>query len=227
MKTMTMLLLISLGTVAATWAGDAAPTSHPDSAGWENLFSADLSNAICPKGVWSVKDGELSATEDQAILSEKQYDQFVLDFEFKTSPHANSGAIVHCSDAANWIPNSVEIQLADTVREESPTNTNSGECASIYGHVAPKKQLVKKPGEWNRMTIMCKDAMIFVVFNGELVSQTDMTKYTSAKQNPDGSAIPAHLSRPLAELPLKGHIGFQGQHGKAPTYFRNIKVKSL
>jgi hypothetical protein len=227
MKTMAMLLLISLSSVAVTRAAEAAPMSHPDSAGWEDLFAADLSNAICPKGVWSVKDGELSATADQAILSEKQYEQFVLDFEFKTSPHANSGVILHASDLINWIPNSVEIQLADTFREGSPTNTNAGECAAIYGHVAPKKQLVKKPGEWNRMTVTCKDAMIYVVFNGELVAEMDMTKYTSAKQNPDGSDIPAHLSRPIAELPRKGHIGFQGLHGKAPTYFRNIKVKAI
>jgi len=54
-----------------------------------------------------------------------------------------------------------------------------------------------------------------------------MRKWTSAKTNPDGSEIPAWLSRPKAELPQKGHIGLQGKHGDSPIYFRNVKIKVL
>jgi hypothetical protein len=93
--------------------------------------------------------------------------------------------------------------------------------------VAPSKQLVKKPGEWNRLTLTCKDSMVYVVFNGEPVAQMDMKQWTSAKKNPDGSDIPAWLTTPLAQLPTKGHVGLQGLHGKSPMYFRNIKIKSL
>ena len=31
-------------------------------------------------------------------------------------------------------------------------------------------------------------------------------------------------SKPLAELPTRGRIGFQGKHGGAPIFFRNIKI---
>ena len=65
------------------------------------------------------------------------------------------------------------------------------------------------------------------MLNGEQVTELDMNLWTSAKTNPDGSEIPSWLSKPLADLPTKGHIGFQGKHAGAPIYFRNIKIKEL
>jgi hypothetical protein len=55
----------------------------------------------------------------------------------------------------------------------------------------------------------------------------DMSNWTSAKKNPDGSDIPSWLNRPLADLQTKGYIGFQGKHAGAPIWFRNIKIKEL
>jgi hypothetical protein len=55
----------------------------------------------------------------------------------------------------------------------------------------------------------------------------DMKQWTSAKKNPDGTDIPPWLTTPLAELPTKGHIGLQGLHSKSPTYFRNVRIRSL
>jgi hypothetical protein len=69
--------------------------------------------------------------------------------------------------------------------------------------------------------------MIYVAINGELVTEMDMRKWTSATTNPDGSEIPPWLSKPLAELPTKGHVGLQGKHAGAPIFFRNIKIKPL
>jgi hypothetical protein len=68
---------------------------------------------------------------------------------------------------------------------------------------------------------------IAVVLNGELVAEMDMSLWTSAKSNPDGSEIPSWLSKPVAELPLRGHIGFQGKHAEASIWFRNIRIKEL
>jgi len=55
----------------------------------------------------------------------------------------------------------------------------------------------------------------------------DMGQWTSAKTNPDGSEIPAWLSRPFAELATKGRIGFQGKHAGASIFFRNIKIQEM
>jgi hypothetical protein len=203
----------------------AVPPVHPDVSGWANLFAADLSNAEFPAGIWTIAEGVLTASEDQAIWTARDYENFTLDLEFRTAPGTNSGVIVYCSDIANWIPNSVEIQIADDFAEEWAKEPATWHCGAIFGHLAPAKSAVKKPGEWNRFTITCLGPMITVVLNGERVTEMDMRRWTSAKTNPDGSEIPAWLSRPFAELATRGRIGFQGKHAGAPIFFRNIKIK--
>ncbi|MFC2161805.1 DUF1080 domain-containing protein [Acidobacteriota bacterium] len=203
------------------------PTSHPDVGSWLDLFDADLSNAAYPEGIWSFEDGILTASEDQAIWSEKSYDNFIIDLEFKTASGTNSGVIVYTSNIKNWIPNSVEIQIADDYHEKWSSAPDTWHCGAAFGHLAPTKSNVKKPGEWNRFTITCIDKKIYVMLNGEQVTELDMSLWTSAKTNPDGSEIPSWLSKPLAELPTQGQIGFQGKHAGAPIYFRNIKIQEL
>jgi hypothetical protein len=227
-KTMIGLWTVCLGWGVTAWAGEATrPKTHPDSSGWEDVFRKDLSDAVYPKGVWTFRDGVLTATEDQCIWTKREYENFVLDLEFKTAPGSNSGVIVYCSDLADWIPNSVEIQIADDYAPQWAKSPKTWQCAAIFGRQAPTKSTVKRPGEWNRMTITCKGPRIAVVLNGEAVTAIDMRKWTSAKKNPDGSEIPAWLSKPMAELATKGHIGLQGKHGGVPIYFRNVKIKSL
>lgn len=214
---------------APTWSSEteSAQNLHPDSSNWRNLFNETLTNAIFPEGVWTVEDGVLTASEDQAIWTKRDYENFVLDLEFKNAEGTNSGVIVYCSDIDNWIPNSVEIQIADDFSEQWSKQPKTWQCAAIFGHLAAKKSMVKKPGEWNRMTITCKEGLIQVVLNGELVTEMDMKLWTSAKTNPDGSEIPSWLSKPKAELPTRGKIGLQGKHAGAPIYFRNIKIKPM
>jgi len=214
------------GAVAS--GGESVPLkAHPDSANWEDLFAPDLSNATYPQGVWSFQEGVLTATEDQCIWTKKQYENFVLDFEFKNAQGTNSGVIVYCSDLRNWIPNSIEIQIADDFSPKWSKMPRTWQCAAIFGRLPASKSVVKKPGQWNRMTITCKGPMIYVMLNGESVTAMDMRKWTSATKNPDGTEIPSWLSRPAAELPTKGYIGLQGKHGDAPIYFRNLKIRTL
>ena len=202
---------------------------NPDTngAGWTNLFKSDLSDALFAAGVWSSTNGELTATKDESIWSAKAYDDFVLDLEFKTADGTNSGVIVHASDMKEWIPHSVEIQIADDYSKEWSKAPATWQCAAVFGHQAATKRTVKQPGEWNRYTITCKGRKIWIALNGELVNSFDMSLYTSAKTNPDGSEIPAWLSNPLASLPLHGHIGLQGKHAGAPIWFRNVKIKEF
>jgi hypothetical protein len=228
MKTMLVFLTLVCSWASLVSADEAVgPKAHPDSRTWQNLFATDLSDSVRPEGVWSVTDGVLTASEDQCLWTAKEYENFVVDLEFKTADGTNSGVIVYASDLKNWIPHSVEIQIADDYAKKRAKSPGTWQCAAIFGHLAPKKSAVKKPGEWNRMTITCKGPMIDVLLNGEQVTEMDMTKWTSAKTNPDGSPIPTWLSTPYAQLPTKGHIGLQGKHHGALVYFRNLKIKTL
>jgi Domain of Unknown Function (DUF1080) len=202
---------------------------HPNTSGsdWTDLFSLDLSNAIFPRGVWTVSHGVFTASKDEALWSEKSYDDFVLDLDFKNADGTNSGVMVHASDIQEWIPHSIEIQIADDFSEEWSKAPRNWQCAAIFGHQGASKQVLKKPGEWNHYTITCRGKKIWVVLNGELVNVFDMAQYTSASTNPDGTKVPTWLNNPPSTLALHGHIGFQGKHAGAPIYFRNIKIKLL
>ena len=220
-----MWLVISWSTMDAV----AQPMPHPntDQPGWEDLFDSELSNTIKPDGVWKYEDGILTASEDQNIWSTKVFDDFIIDLEFKTADGTNSGVIIYVSDVDNWIPNSVEIQIADDYAQQWADSPPTWQCGAIFGHLAASKRVVKKPGEWNRYTIIAMDEFISVILNGELITQMDMKQWTSATTNPDGSEIPEWLSTPFADLPRYGHVGFQGKHAGAPIWFRNIKIKEL
>ena len=206
---------------------DDKTQAHPDSTQWDRLFSEDFSDAQAPAGIWSWQDGVLTATEDQCIWTAQEYENFQLDLEFKTDHGTNSGVIVYCSDLENWIPNSVEIQIADDFASQWADSPKSWQCAAIFGHLAASESVVKKPGEWNRMTITCRGPAISVLLNERLVTEIDLRNWTSATQNPDGSEIPAWLNKPLADIATRGRIGLQGKHAGAPIYFRNLRITSL
>ncbi len=200
---------------------------HPNTKGWNNLFNNDLSNAEFTANVWTSDKGVLSAEKDQMILSKVEYENFVLDLEFKMDSGANSGVVVYITDKKNWIPHSVEIQIADDSHKEFGEWAENWKCGAVFGHLAASEKVAKKPGEWNHMTLACKGKMIYEVLNGKPVVAMDMSKWTSAKINPDGSEIPAWLSTPFSELQTKGYIGLQGKHAGAKTYFRNVKINKL
>jgi hypothetical protein len=228
MKSTFLSLAVCMGLASVSFAaGTIPPQSHPDSSAWQDLFANDLSNAIFPKDVWWWEKGVLTASKDEVIWTAKEYGDCIIDLEFKNAPATNSGVFLHCGDVKNHVPNSVEVQIADPTAKKWQKSPPSWHCGAMFGHQPPTKQVCKIPGEWNRMTITCKGKMIYVLLNGVQVNEMDMTKFTSAKTNPDGSEVPPWLSKPVSSLEHEGHIGLQGKHSGAPIYFRNLKIKPL
>jgi hypothetical protein len=215
---------------AAFTAGAALPTPgcpHPDATDWTPLFAPDLSNAIAPPGVWNFADGVLTASADECLWTRRTYRDFVLDLEFMTAEGTNSGVIIYASDTADWIPNSVEIQLADDFAEPWRGAAPTWQCGAMFGHQAATESRVLPPGRWNRLTLAAKGPLLTVALNGAIINEIDLRRFTSASVNPDGSDIPAWLSRPKADLATEGSIGLQGKHAGAPIYFRNLRIRAL
>lgn len=195
---------------------------------WKPLFGKNLEEAQYDPKIWSLKDGVLSAVEDESIWTKQEYENFELDLEFKTDIETNSGVVIYCTDTRNWIPNSVEIQIADDYCEKWGNADPTWKCGAVFGHLAAKKdRVVKRPGEWNRMRIRCINQNITIELNGEMITEMDMAKWTSGTINPDGSKIPEWLPKPFSELPTKGYIGLQGKHGKSLIWFRNVEIRTL
>ncbi len=221
------IFAITIGWLGIGQLATAAETMQmpPDTTGWPDLFAPDFSNAIVPDGVWSWKNGELSPKDkDEPLWTKDDYQNFVLDFEFKLEPGANSGVFVYDTNTNNYVPNSVEIQLLDDASPKWANVVPNWKCGGIFGHSVPLKAVVKPAGEWNHMTIRCQGPAISVLLNGELVTDANMKDWKSGTKNPDGSDIPSWLPHPLAEMATKGRIGLQGAHGGIPTHFRNLKI---
>ena len=195
--------------------------------GFENLFGTNLSNAIYNPAIWKDSSGVITAYKDECIWSKDQYDDFILDLDFQTADGTNSGVIIHATEIVEWIPHSVEIQIADDYSKEWSKADPTWQCAAVFGHKAATNKSLKPAGEWNHYTITCKGKMISIVLNGTKVNECNMDDYTSAKTNPDGTKIPSWLSNPMSTLELHGHVGLQGKHAGAPIYFKNVKIKSL
>ena len=219
--------VLCISIICCTLLVSCSDQEYIESQNWQSLFDADLSNAIYSEGVWTVEDGVLTPSQDSCLWTKAEYDNFILDLEFKTEAGANSGVILRNGDINNWVPGAIEIQVLDDHFEEFQSYPANWRCGAIFGHLAPTKSVVKEPGQWNQMQITCKEKIITIVLNGEMVSEMDMDLWTSAQKNPDGSDIPAWLPRPVSELPVKGRIGLQGKHGGVPIYFTNLRIQVL
>ena len=226
---MKAIFAVAAFVIAFAPRAQAQSSLHPDTSGpeWSDLFEPDLSNALRPGGIWTYEDGVLTASEDEILWTGKVFDDFVVDLEFRNASGTNSGVFVYASDLVNWVPYSVEIQIADDFHEEWANAPATWRAGAIFGHEPARESAVKQPGEWNRYTITCRGSTITVVMNDQLVNVINMDRWTSGTTNPDGSEIPEWLSVPLADLPTFGHVGLQGMHGNAPIWFRNLRVKEL
>ena len=192
----------------------------------ELIFGEDFSQAIYEEGSWEIKEDVLVAHEDMVLWATGEYENFELSFEFKNETGTNSGIIVYCTNMEDWIPNSVEIQIADDHGEKWGTSRKDYQCGAVFGHLpANEQKVVNLAGEWNQMKLSCKGQLIEVELNGKMVNSMDMAEWTSGTINPDGSEIPSWLPTPFAELPTKGAIGFQGKHGDSSISFRNVRIR--
>jgi len=192
---------------------------------WISLFDCETLNGWGATGSmdgWTVDDGAILCTVQggQYLYTEDQFDNFVLEIDYKIEPDCNSGIFLRWGDLNDPVQTGIEIQVLDTYAKEPP---NCHDCGAIYDLVAPTKQTMKPAGEWNNHVITCDDSILSVELNGESIVEMDVDQWTESGKNPDGT--PNKFSTPLKDFPRKGHIGLQDHGGKA--WYRNVRVKRL
>ena len=173
-------------------------------------------------GTWSVDPagGVLKReVRGSMIWTEAQYQDFVLELDFKLSRNANSGLFFR-ADPSDHVQRGFEIQLFDTAPDQPLTKHNIG---ALYDAQAAAKNTLNPPREWNHLKLRAKGSSIRVWVNGELVNEVDLTRWTEPELNPDGT--PNKFKRALSTLPSSGHIGLQ-DHGDN-VWFRNIRLKEF
>ncbi len=170
---------------------------------------------------YGVKDGVLFCAEGGGgnLLTEKQYDNFVLRFEFKMPPEgSNNGLGIRTPKEGDAAYQGMELQILD---EKAALAGKWGDLKDGQYHgslylVAPAKKGAMKPaGEWNLQEVTANGSKITVVLNGQTILDFDIATVKD----------PEVLKKHPGLKNTTGHIGFLGHNDYIE--FRNIRIKEL
>lgn len=192
--------------------------------GWVIRNWEDIKNPVAESVTWKVENGVLhgSAERGNWLMSEKEYADFILEFEWKLGERGNSGFAFRSPMQGDPAFDGFELQMVDPRYYRNATADAKELTGSLYKALAPLVQ-VFKPVEWNKYEITCKGPMIKVVLNGETILDVNLDEQTAPLKRHDGSPAPA-----LKDRPRKGHIGFQElSRGSKQVEIRNARMHLL
>ena len=238
--------LLNAPFVKASYADDALQaepntlTAKEKAEGWELLFDGKTMkgwrdfNGKGLTGPWTVEDGAIRAEGEGDdgngyIVTEREFADFHLKWEWKISRGGNSGMLYHVVEGPQYdVPyvTGPEYQIID---DENWEEVNGfalepwQRCAVDYAMYVPDfdKRILKPAGEWNRSEIIFDKGRVTYILNGKVtVAFEAWTKDWYARKDSG-----KWENAPDYGLARKGHICLQ-DHGY-PAWFRNIKVKPL
>jgi hypothetical protein len=167
---------------------------------------------------YQVENGVLLCTKENSgdLFTEKEYDNFILRFEFKLQPNSNNGIGIRAPLQGGVAYSGIEIQVLDDSGSEYQKLKPWQYHGSIYGCVAAKRGSLKSVGEWNSEEIVADGRHIKVTLNGNVIVDANLDKDVT-----DPEVIKAHpgLARKTGRIALLGH--------GTRVEFRNIRVKPL
>lgn len=187
--------------------------------GWLVREWADVANPAPEGVVWEVKDGILYGSTPRGtwLVSEKEYSDFILDYEFKLGPQGNSGCGLRFPLVGDPAFDGLEMQMADP-RYYGDYKASAWELTgALYMGLAPRKQ-VYVPEAWNHCRIECRGTKVTITMNEAIIVDSDLSK----------NDRPLKRGTPLKDRPLKGRIGFQElSRGDGQVMIRNARLTEL
>jgi hypothetical protein len=190
--------------------------------GWVVTTWNDLAKKAPQNVQWTVKDGVLHSGKSRGtwLVSEKEYADFELKYEFKLTAVGNSGLALRAPLRGDPAFDGMELQMADF--RYNTQAKDSELTGGIYRAIAPTKQ-VYRPTEWNSMHVTLRGNRLKVVLNGETIQDVNLDDFKETVKRHDGSDAP-----PIKDRPRKGHIGFQHlSRNDEPVMIRGAKIKEL
>jgi hypothetical protein len=221
---MPFLLLLFAFAAAPLFAGEFVPLFPKDGppAGFVVRHWANVGEPPKDAAEWTVKDGVLTSAGARGcwLMSEKEYGDFEIEYEFKLGPRGNSGLALRAPLQGDPAFDGLEMQMADLrYNTEAKDSELTG---GFYRAVAPTKQ-VYRPEEWNRVRVKLEGSHATVEINGEVVQDIDFSKFGATVARHDGTPAPA-----LKDRPRKGHLGFQElSRGGSHVLIRNARLREL
>jgi hypothetical protein len=219
----TALGILTAGLVSAT-GGEFVPLFAKD--GKPEGFTVQLWSDIAkppPEGAaWEVKEGVLMSTGTRGnwIISEKEYGDFILEYDFKLGPKGNSGCALRTPAAGDPAFDGLEMQMADFRYNEKALESEL--TGGLYRAAAPSKQ-VYKPEAWNSVRIELRGAKVKITMNDQVIQDISLEDFKDPVSRHDKSMAP-----PLKDRPRKGRIGFQNLgRDSEPVRIRNAKIQEI
>lgn len=191
--------------------------------GFTSLFNGkDLDGWVGNKQSYTVIDGMIVVDPNGGgsggnLYTEREYENFVLRFEFKLTPGANNGLGIHAPLEGDAAYLGKELQILDNTADKYADLKAYQYHGSVYGVVPAKRGYLKPVGEWNSQEVVISGTTVKVTLNGQVIVDADLAK-AAAKGTLDGRDHPGLLRD-------RGHIGFLGHGDK--LMFRNIRIKEL
>jgi hypothetical protein len=175
----------------------------------------------CPAGWQAVKGTLTRVAEAGDIVTREEYQDFLLEFEWKVAPGANSGVMFHVTEDHDYPwETGPEYQILDDEAHQDGLDPRTS-AGSNYAMHAPTAGVTRPAGEWNLSRILVCGPHVEHWLNG--VKIVDYELWT-----PDWEKRVSECKwkeRPDYGRRRSGHIALQ-DHGD-PVAFRNLKIQRI
>lgn len=179
---------------------------------------------------WTVQDGALvclGAAKDAHggdLVTDKQYGNFELTWDWKVDQGSNSGVMYHVVEDPKYqapYETGPEYQVMDDIG--FPEKLENWQLAGADYAMTPAndKKKLKPVGEWNSSKIVYNNGHLEHWLNGEKIVDSDTNSEAWKKQRAEGK----WKDYPDYAQAQTGYIALQDHGNKA--YFKNIKIKEL
>lgn len=213
--------LIAFSNAQALTADDPTDILNQESKeGFVSLFDGKTLDGWIGKykGI-KAKDGMILVEKScrGALVTEKEYGDFVFRFDFRLHPGTNNGLLIRGPKDKYPPRDGLELQILDNSAKKYAKLKEYQYHGSLYFVAPAKRGFQKKVGEWNTQEVSCIGSKLKVTLNDNVILDVDMSKFdpnnTISKQS-----VPA-LRNP------QGHIGFLCHND--PIEFRNLRIKEI
>src|SRR5438093_21461 len=167
---------------------------------------------------YGVKDGMIYCAKGGGgrLLTEKEFSDFVVRFEFKLEEGSNNGLGIRAPFEGDAAYVGMEIQILDDTAPQYANKLRPAQYhGSIYDIVPAQRGALKKVGEWNEEEVTAIGRKIKVVLNGKTIVDTDLNEVHD----------PAKITKHPGLFRDRGHVGFLGHNDYLE--FRNIRIREL